>query len=303
VRELLNYTMLFAMFNVLHNEGEFFEISDPVVEKYLACLSVIDAPYFVRYVFKVNLLRWPKIFKKYKDALTKDGIDLVYGNTGQQRLEAVTSRLSKKNHIIDVGCGEGNFVFHIAKHLPPPLHYYAIDIREEARDRVRHKSKLKQLDNVTVLESFQHFLDHDPQPAQPHNCDALLVEVIEHMELDEAAMLVQSVLSVPTIQTVIITTPNKDFNQFYDFTDEELRHDDHKFEFTAKEFEEWITKAVPRDFTVKLFDIGDKVNGHATTLGACIRRVQVIDDAVFTHTAVTETGVEMGGFIKTDRKV
>jgi small RNA 2'-O-methyltransferase len=269
LRDMLNYVCLFSVFNVLRNEGMFFEISDAVVEKYLACLQIIDAPYFVRYVFKTNLLRGTNLFGKYKGILCNDDIEMTFGNTGIQRLNAVESRLDHKSNIIDIGCGEGAFLFSIMKTLDEHSTYFAIDVRPEARDRVTFKTKQKGVNNVVVLESFDEFLIHDPKPA--NNYTALLVEVIEHMQLEEATELMKKVLGFAP-NSILITTPNKEFNQFYNFAEDDLRHEDHKFEFIAAEFESWLTPLVPENFIVKFFDVGDRVKGKPTTLGAWIRK-------------------------------
>ena len=38
---------------------------------------------------------------------------------------------------------------------------------------------------------------------------------------------------------VCITTPNKDYNVLFDMEPEEMRHWDHKFEWTQQEFQSW----------------------------------------------------------------
>ena len=47
----------------------------------------------------------------------------------------------------------------------------------------------------------------------------------------------------------------------------EFRHDDHKFEFTEKEFRDWVVE-VGKGTPVEIFGIGDTVDGVVTTLGA-----------------------------------
>ena len=268
LRDLLNYVNLLALFSVLRRSRKYdntdFDVSEPVIEKYLACLAVVNAPYFVRYVFKVNLLGTSSMFKKFKDVLSTDGIELVIGDTQIQRLNAVVSRLTMLNHVVDIGCGEGMYAIAIARKLCDKQ-YFAIDTSEDCREQVMNKAKLKSVDNITVLDSFNQFLDMTTGWDQ--DFDALMVEVIEHMEVAEASALVKQVLAFPNVKSLLISTPNRDFNQFY-FADDELRHTDHKFEFTADEFTSWVKSVTPDNFTVKQFDIGDRVNGHATTLGA-----------------------------------
>jgi hypothetical protein len=62
-------------------------------------------------------------------------------------------------------------------------------------------------------------------------------------------------------KTVVLTTPNQEFNVMWDKLDaEEMRHDDHRFEWTRKEFLEWSNKiGGTYNYKVELFPIGDEV--------------------------------------------
>ena len=64
---------------------------------------------------------------------------------------------------------------------------------------------------------------------------------IEHVlskDLDELAHKIFSILSP---QFIIITTPNYEFNVCFGPTEaKRFRHYDHKFEWTRKEFQDWL---------------------------------------------------------------
>jgi hypothetical protein len=66
--------------------------------------------------------------------------------------------------------------------------------------------------------------------------DVILSEVLEHIEKDEALKLLQALRQVE-VNKLIITVPNKDFNEFYGMAETEFRHDDHKWEPT---YDEWV---------------------------------------------------------------
>ena len=55
-----------------------------------------------------------------------------------------------------------------------------------------------------------------------------MVEFIEHIQLEEVALLSENVFGSYQPQYVALTTPNKDFNAFFDSRDR-FRHEDHKF--------------------------------------------------------------------------
>lgn len=66
-----------------------------------------------------------------------------------------------------------------------------------------------------------------------------LIDIIEHIPLQEHAQLFKNLYELqPTI--IVITTPNKQFNKFFNMRDDEFRDPDHKFEMTAEEFSAYI---------------------------------------------------------------
>lgn len=73
-------------------------------------------------------------------------------------------------------------------------------------------------------------------------CDAVVcIELIEHLEADVLEKFPQTVFEYTEPWLVIVTTPNKDFNEFFpNMPNGEFRHPDHKFEWTRKEFQEWL---------------------------------------------------------------
>lgn len=271
IRDLLNYANLLAVFNVLKNGADFFDVEEAAVTKYMNCLTALDAPYFVRYVFKVNLLRGNKLFSKFREILEKSSlygsIKLTHGNTAIQREVAILNKLGAlERQVLDVGCGEGNYVRKIASKLPEGLPYLAVDIDPECREEVESLCKRKQLENVQI------FANLDDVWTVKEKTDVLLVEVIEHMPMPDAEALVKKVFSGKiNIGKVLITTPNKAFNQFYDTQDEHTRHDDHHFELTEPEFRDFLLRTVPDGYTIEMFWIGDVVNGIPTTLAATVQ--------------------------------
>lgn len=266
--ELLNFVNLFVIFTALKNK-DYFVIDDSVVEKNISSLAVIDAPYYIRYMFKVNFLKTRSLFEKFKKVLEtskRERIVLKKGSTFDMRVHDIESRLSFKNPIVDIGCGEGNYASLFAKPLDG-RQYYAIDREEKCREVTKTRLDRKNISTYTVLESYDQFKALGVQ----EKCDILLTEVIEHNEKEVSAKLIQDILEQETTNQIIITTPNKDFNQFYLFDEEEVRHIDHVFEFSENEFKEWISQNVPHG-TAKFFNCGDEVNDIPVSLGVCLRR-------------------------------
>lgn len=99
-----------------------------------------------------------------------------------------------------------------------------------------------------------------------------LIEVIEHLHLDNLATLVENVFAHIRPRLVAVTTPNADFNVLFEkMTCGQFRHADHKFEFTRKQFQSWaeqITSTYP--YRVEFTGVGDAPS-HAQhrNLGPC----------------------------------
>ena len=59
--------------------------------------------------------------------------------------------------------------------------------------------------------------------------------------------------------TVILTTPNKEYNAHYEWLSKDnLRHDDHRFEWSREEFAKWTAHICETfGYTVEINEIGD----------------------------------------------
>ncbi len=72
---------------------------------------------------------------------------------------------------------------------------------------------------------------------------AAVVEVIEHLEPDRLTSFEKVVFGHARPDTVVITTPNVEYNQQYErLTAGTFRHSDHRFEWTRAEFSAWGEK-------------------------------------------------------------
>lgn len=275
--ELLNFVNLFVMLIALKNR-DFFVIDDNVVEKNISSLAVIESPYYIRYLFKVSFLKSQGLFDRFKSVLetsNKEKTVMKRGSTFDMRVHDIKKLISYEHSILDIGCGEGNYALIFAKNLASQTrssenskHYYAVDREEKCRDATKTRLERKNIENFTILESYENFLEI----GVTEKLDVILTEVVEHNEKEISAKLIQDILEQETTNQIIITTPNKDFNQFYLFEDDDVRHVDHLFEFCQKEFESWILSTIPRGASASFFNCGDEVNGIPVTLGVVLRR-------------------------------
>lgn len=271
LHHLLNFVNLFMIFTVMRNEEDFF-IEEDMVEKYVNCMDVVNVPYFMRYVFKVNFLGNKMLFEKFKPLLQKntmgEEIQMEYGSSQMMRRDAVKKFIDFKRQVVDVGCGDG-FYMSFSQKLKDGNKYIGIDTDQTMLDMVQKQAQKKQFANTAFCSSFESFLASE---TAQNESDVLLVEVIEHMEKEEAAALMRRILADSKTASLTITTPNADFNRFFLFEEGEMRHDDHKFEFTEQEFRRFVEETGTGDFETKFFNAGDTVNGICSTVGTNIKR-------------------------------
>lgn len=84
------------------------------------------------------------------------------------------------------------------------------------------------------------------------------IELIEHLQPGDVPKFTCNVFGALLPRHVILTTPNKDFNLLFEFKEDQMRHWDHKFEWTREEFKEYCDGVVSRfNYTYKLVGVGD----------------------------------------------
>lgn len=155
--------------------------------------------------------------------------------------------------------------------------YYAIDKDDEKLNIVKKRIKrMENGENIILGATFPELVCVD---GAVENVDVIMSEVIEHMTKEESTRVVKEILSKQNVKSLIITTPNKDFNQFFFFEEDEMRHEAHIFEMGKEEFGKWVEEIKNscdcggNKRSVQLVEIGDRVNDIPVTLGVVIRNV------------------------------
>jgi hypothetical protein len=88
---------------------------------------------------------------------------------------------------------------------------------------------------------------------------AAVVEVIEHLDPNRLKAFERVVFESARPSTVVITTPNREYNELFEtLAPGEMRHTDHRFEWTREEFEMWASDVGScYQYSVKISDLGD----------------------------------------------
>lgn len=275
----LTITTKKSLYHLLHVAGvlclflsmfgnEYIDISDAILDKYIRSFVVIDAPFYIRSLFVRNFLSSRERFKKYKTEIEQTSrydISFDRGGTAVQRRNFIQNTLPFNKSILDIGCGEGFYALPFAGKIEST--YYAIDTNKDLLEVINRKAEAKQIDNIATHYSLDHFLE----TYNGEKVDVILTEVIEHMSQEEAKAMIRQICSQVDYERLIITTPNADFNHYYEL--DGFRHEDHKWEMGHEAFRAWFTLVVQGlHVEIDWVAIGDGVNGIQTTQGVIVRR-------------------------------
>ena len=85
-----------------------------------------------------------------------------------------------------------------------------------------------------------------------------MMEVVEHIDPERLGAMERSVFREATPRTVVVTTPNTEYNVRFDgLAAGSLRHRDHRFEWTRAEFREWAGAVADRNgYAVRFLPVG-----------------------------------------------
>jgi 3' terminal RNA ribose 2'-O-methyltransferase Hen1 len=160
----------------------------------------------------------------------------------EQRLATVVTVLkgSGAARVIDLGCGEGKLLRLLLDErqfeqiLGMDVSYRALEI---ASERLRlDRLPPKQRERITLIHGSLMYRD-----SRLTGFDAAaLVEVIEHLDPPRLAAFERVLFEFARPNTVVITTPNAEYNVRWETLPAgELRHADHRFEWTRDQFRAW----------------------------------------------------------------
>ena len=195
----------------------------------------------------------------------------------EQRLRAVTAAVvaAGAGRVVDLGCGEGRLVQRLVRE-PSVTHVLGVDVSMAALERAARRLGLddaseRRRERVNLVQGALTYRD-----GRIAGFDvATVVEVIEHLDPERLDAFAQVLFGHAAPATVILTTPNREYNVHFDRPDpERLRHGDHRFEWTRAELAAWCGGITERyGYQVELAPIGpdDPVTGPPTQM-AVFRR-------------------------------
>ena len=158
-----------------------------------------------------------------------------------KRLRWVLGKLKESgaSRVLDLGCGEGKLLTLLVKEAQF-TQITGVDV--STRSLAKAAAWLGDQTHLTLLQSSLVYRD----PKLTGFDAAVIVEVVEHLEPFQLAAFEENVFGYARSKTVILTTPNRDYNALFGMAEGEVRHPDHRFEWTRGEFGAWARKVAKR---------------------------------------------------------
>jgi small RNA 2'-O-methyltransferase len=176
----------------------------------------------------------------------------------EERLERVLQALlaSDSRSVLDLGCGSGELLVRLAAEVQFQK-IVGMDVSQEALAAARNllatrphcsdtaRLRLCHASFTTFVEELAGF------------DSAVLLETIEHVKPNRLSAVEQAVFSGYRPRSVIITTPNREYNVLHGLPEGAFRHREHYFEWTRSKFQGWAEGAASRNgYRVVFDDIG-----------------------------------------------
>jgi 3' terminal RNA ribose 2'-O-methyltransferase Hen1 len=190
----------------------------------------------------------------------------------EQRLGVVLAvvKQSGARRVLDLGCGEGRLLRSLLEDrtfeeiVGMDVTYRSLEI---AQERLR-------LDRMPPLQRQRIRLIHGSLNYRDRRLEgydaATVVEVIEHLDPPRLAAFERTLFGCARPGTVVVTTPNAEYNaKFASLPAGQMRHKDHRFEWTRAQFREWADRVAARfDYSVRYLAVGpeDDVLGSPTQM-------------------------------------
>jgi 3' terminal RNA ribose 2'-O-methyltransferase Hen1 len=174
----------------------------------------------------------------------------------QAVLEALVATGARR--VVDLGCGEGKLLKLLLKERQFQ-EIVGMDVALTVLERT--KTRLK-LDKLPARQAARIKLMHGSLVYRDRRIEgydaAALVEVIEHLEPHRLNSMERAVFEFARPRVVIVTTPNREYNALMpSLPAGQMRHSDHRFEWTRAEFETWAREVAERHgYAVSFTPIG-----------------------------------------------
>ncbi len=202
------------------------------------------------------------------DAVADDGVPDDVVPLAAQRREAVLGVLRERGArtVGDFGCGSGVLTAALLEDTSFER-VVAVDVSARALLFAERRLRLDRMPQLRRdrLRLFQSALTYRDERLAGLDA-AVLMEVIEHVDAERLGAAERAVFGFAAPGTVVVTTPNAEYNAEYGLAEGDLRHHDHRFEWTRAEFAAWAERvAAMYGYRVRFVPVGTVTAAGAPT--------------------------------------
>lgn len=163
----------------------------------------------------------------------------------RHRTQAVVAELKQAGaaKVVDLGCGEGALIRELLSDASF-AQVLGVDVSHRALALAERRLQLDRMPDSqrARLRLLQSSLTYRDERLAGFDA-AVLMEVVEHLDLPRLPSLERTVFGEARPRVVIVTTPNAEHNvRFEQLAADALRHRDHRFEWTRDEFADWANR-------------------------------------------------------------
>jgi 3' terminal RNA ribose 2'-O-methyltransferase Hen1 len=216
---------------------------DLIVRRYLKGLRSFTTEAFERLVQED-----PQLADGDASESAEEAIEKPLG-LADQRMEAVARVLKEADakRILDLGCGEGRLLRRL---VTDPFFEELVGIDASMSALALAKERLG-LDRLPETQRSRLKLLHSSLTYRDSRLTgfdgAALVEVVEHLDPERLLAFERSVFEFAVPGVVALTTPNAEYNvRFRSLRAGQLRHPDHRFEWSRRDFRHWSESVAAR---------------------------------------------------------
>ncbi|HZU58329.1 MAG TPA: 3' terminal RNA ribose 2'-O-methyltransferase Hen1 [Actinocrinis sp.] len=203
------------------------------------------------------------------------------------RRDAVLAALKDvgAKRVLDLGCG-GGALLRALLHDRFFTEIVGVDVSARALQYAARALRLDRQPEMLArrMQLKQGSLTYTDAALKGYDA-AVLMEVIEHVDPPRLGALEHAVFGAARPSTVIVTTPNAEYNVLYETLEAgRMRHRDHRFEWTRAQFADWAQRVgAAHGYAVEYRPVGevDPERGPSTQM------------AVFTDAALTAGSKEV----------
>ncbi len=179
-----------------------------------------------------------------------------------QRLDMVAGVLRDvgARRVVDLGCGSGKLLQRLLSERQFS-EILGVDVSSLSLEAAERRLKLDRMSERERrrIRLVQGALTYRDRRIEGFDA-AALVEVIEHLDPDRLAAMERAVFEFAKPDVIVVTTPNGEYNaKFEGLQPGELRHADHRFEWSRAEFSGWAEPVAARfGYEVQFQGIGEE---------------------------------------------